>query len=69
MGELNVGLLVDQVYGARQFPESDRVEGAGDAPDALRSYVTSRITTGGETWYVMDITRLVADPAFLNAAA
>ena len=69
MGELNVGLLVDQVFGARQFPESDRVDGPGDAPDTLRAYISSRITGGTDTWYVMDISRLVADSAFLNAAA
>ena len=69
MGDLSVGLLVDQVFGARQFPQTDRTEGAGDAPDTLRAYVSSRITGGTDTWYVMDIARLVADPAFLNAAA
>lgn len=69
MGDLDVGLLVDQVFGARQFPETDRAEGPGDAPDTLRAYVSSRITGGADTWYVLDIARLVADPAFLNAAA
>ena len=68
-GDLSVGLLVDQVYGARQFAEADRSDELHDIPDALRPYVSSRMTASEESWDVLDLSRILADPAFLNAAA
>ena len=68
-GDLSVGLLVDEVFGARQFAEDDRSDDLSSTFDALRPYVTSRIVTSGETWVVLDVSRVLSDPAFLNAAA
>lgn len=68
-GDISVGLLVDQVYGARQFVNDERHEDSGDIADALRPYVTGRMTSTTESWAVLDIGRILADPTFLSAAA
>jgi twitching motility protein PilI len=68
-GDLSVGLLVDEVFGARQFSEDERSTDLGDTIDAMRPYVSSRIVTSGEPWTVLDIARVLSAPAFLNAAA
>ena len=64
-----MGLLVDQVHGARQFVNDERHEDSGDIADALRPYVSGRMTSTTESWAVLDIGRILADPTFLSAAA
>ena len=68
-GDLSVGLLVDEVFGARQFPEDDRVSELGDTADPLRPYAVGRMLSNADAWVVLDIQRVLADPNFLNAAA
>ncbi|MEM7406737.1 MAG: chemotaxis protein CheW [Pseudomonadota bacterium] len=68
-GDLAVGLLVDEVYGARQFPEDGRVSDLGETADALRPYATGRMINNADAWLVVDVGRILSDPSFLNAAA
>ena len=69
LGDLQVAFLVDQVFGAKQLPEESRTEGTGDLPGVLRPYISSSFSTHDEDWSLFDLSRVLADPEFLNAAA
>lgn len=67
-GDLQVALLVDEVFGVRQFPVDGR-EPAADVPVALAPYVDGAVPAADERWLVADLSRLLANPSFLDAAA
>jgi twitching motility protein PilI len=68
-GDLQVALLVDDVYGAKQLREDTRTEDVGAVPGVLRPYVTNRFVSATEQWSLFDVGRILSDPQFLNAAA
>jgi twitching motility protein PilI len=68
-GDLQVGLMVDDVFGAKQLPEDERTEELGNVSGVLRPYLSARFAAQTENWGVFDVMRVLSDPEFLNAAA
>jgi twitching motility protein PilI len=67
-GEWDYGLLADEIIGMRHFGPQHRLP-ALDAVDAsLRPYVLEAFLSDNQYWLVFNSTRLLTDPAFLNAA-
>lgn len=65
--EIPAGLLVDEVRGFRRFGREEMQPAGAPAP-ALTPFLTGSFERGGETWHVLDMTRLVESQAFLQAA-
>jgi twitching motility protein PilI len=65
---LVAGLLVPSVQGMRHFSINDRLASAR-MKGSLGAYVYEAFTVGGETWPVLSMQALAADPAFRSAAA
>ncbi|NKC15225.1 MAG: chemotaxis protein CheW [Gammaproteobacteria bacterium] len=68
-GELRVGMLVDTVFGAKQFLDEHWYDEAGVVPAPLALYVTGSFVSVDETWKVLNLTKLLTDRRFLDAAA
>lgn len=64
-----VGLLVDEVFGQRNFfaGEADRPQLPDDSPLSHLAHKQHR--AGSETWLELDLDRLFNDKEFLNGAA
>jgi twitching motility protein PilI len=65
---LVVGLLVPAVQGMRHFRLSDRLDNAR-MRGPLGAYVYEAFSVDGETWPVLSMPALAADPDFRSAAA
>ena len=65
--DIPAGLMVDEVRGFRRFGREEMQTANAPAP-ALAPFVTGCFERGGETWHVLDVTRLVESQAFLQAA-
>ena len=66
--ELGAGLLVDEVFGFRRFPESAR---GAPPPEQLlrcRRYLAGAFSQGESCWPVMSLAALVESPTFMHAA-
>jgi twitching motility protein PilI len=64
-----VGLLVDEVFGQRNFLEND-ASPAGLSPHSpLHGYVKRQLRSGSETWQELDLDILFTTADFLNGAA
>lgn len=63
-----VGLLVDEVFGQRQFLRNDADE--ADVPDGspLHGLVNRRHRAGSESWQELDLDTLFRTPAFLDGS-
>lgn len=64
-----VGLLVDEVFGQRNFiaQNADTPELPEDSP--LRGYVSKRHRSGSDSWQELDLDALFSTPEFLDGAA
>jgi twitching motility protein PilI len=61
------GLVVDEVFGLKHFPEEARVDAA--YPDEVfREYVSHSYRAGGYEWGLISLFTLVEAPQFLQAA-
>jgi twitching motility protein PilI len=64
-----VGLLVDEVFGQRNFVENDAHD-PDLAPDSpLHGYVKRQLRSGSESWQDLDLDILFTTADFLNGAA
>jgi twitching motility protein PilI len=64
-----VGLLVDEVFGQRNFVESDVKQLKLSANSPLRGFVKRQYRSGSETWQELDLDILFTTADFLNGAA
>lgn len=64
-----VGLLVDEVFGQRNFAIVDAGETRFDPKSPLRGYINRDFRSGKETWHELDLDVLFSTPDFLNGAA
>ena len=64
-----VGLLVDEVFGQRQFVSSEGKN--SDLPESspIKQYVQHQYRSGSDVWQELDIQKLFATAEFLNGAA
>lgn len=61
------GLVVDEVFGLKHFPEEARVDAA--CPDeSLGEFVSHSYHAGGHDWGLISLFRLVEAPQFLQTA-
>ena len=66
--ELGAGLLVDEVYGFRRFPEGERLETPPEGELRCWRYVAGAFPQGDDAWPVFDLQALAESPNFLHAA-
>ncbi len=64
-----VGLLVDEVFGQRNFMSSDASSPDSNDDNALGSLVRKQHRSGTETWQELDLGVLFSQPEFLDGAA
>lgn len=68
-GDLVTGLLVDEVFGMRQFPVEDRRWAPGDVDPALAPYVSGVFESDNEGgWLLFSMTALAEHPDFMKVA-
>jgi twitching motility protein PilI len=66
--DLVSGLLVDEVYGFRRFPDTERGETPPEGELRCRRYLDGAFDHGEETWPVFSLYTLAESPNFLLAA-
>ena len=65
-----VGLMVDEVFGQRNFPQEEADESDPDINDeSLEGFISRQFRAGKETWQELDLDVLFNTPEFLNGAA
>ena len=64
-----VGLLVDEVFGQRNFVENDAVPARLSPHSPLHGYVKRQLRSGSDTWQELDLDILFTTADFLNGAA
>ena len=64
-----VGLLVDEVFGQRNFLESDASTAREPGKSPLHGFVSRRFRSGKESWRELDLDVLFNTAEFLNGAA
>lgn len=64
-----VGLLVDEVYGQRNFMSSDAQSPDVPADSPFRGLVRKEHRAGSETWMELDLPVLFSQPEFLDGSA
>ena len=64
-----VGLLVDEVFGQRQFVNSEGKNTRLPKRSPIRSYVHKQYRSGKEVWQELDLDSLFSTAEFLNGAA
>lgn len=64
-----VGLLVDEVFGQRNFVRAEAKPAKLDENESLHAYVRKQFRAGKETWRELDLDLLFNAPEFLNGAA
>jgi twitching motility protein PilI len=62
------GLVVDDVLGMQHFPVQDYIGDVPDIPADLAPFVQGAFRREGSLWTIFSLSRLVEDPAFLQAA-
>ncbi|MEX0730465.1 MAG: chemotaxis protein CheW [Aquisalimonadaceae bacterium] len=60
------GLLVDEVFGMRQFPEADRSTAVDGVEDYIAPYVSGQFNSDGDRWFLFSMKALVENPQFLQ---
>jgi twitching motility protein PilI len=64
-----VGLLVDEVFGQRNFVETDAHPAGLGSSSPLQGYVMRQLRAGSESWQELDLDILFTTADFLNGAA
>ena len=64
-----VGLLVDEVFGQRNFNGSDAHAPELDEYSPLKGLVSKQHRSGSDSWQELDLDALFSSPAFLDGAA
>jgi chemotaxis signal transduction protein len=64
-----VGLLVDEVFGQRNFVGAEAGPAELDDSETLRDFVNKEFRAGNEVWQELDLDLLFNTPEFLNGAA
>jgi twitching motility protein PilI len=64
-----IGLLVDEVYGHRNFPEGDPVVTAQADDPQLGGFIGRKLRSGQDSWGEIDLDALFNSADFLNGAA
>lgn len=64
-----VGLLVDEVFGQRQFVSSEGKKTKLPKKSPIRNYVNKQYRSGKEVWQELDLDSLFSTAEFLNGAA
>lgn len=63
------GLLVDEVFGMRQFPDTERSVAVDGVEERIAPYITGQFNSDGERWFTFSMKALVENPLFLQVAA
>ena len=63
------GLLVDEVFGMRHFPNHEFREVGGDVEESVAPYVEGMFRSRGEQWLVFSMRTLARSPRFMKVAA
>lgn len=63
------GLLVDEVFGIRQFPDNQRSTQVDGVEPRVAPYVTGQFNDSGERWFKFSMKALVENPLFLQVTA
>lgn len=69
LGGINVGLIVDQIYGMRRMKVDDYRKSFSNVPKVLSPYVEGGFKTDEEPWLLIRPVRLLQDRQFLQVAA
>lgn len=64
-----IGLLVDEVFGQRQFVSNDGKPSGLSAKSPLHDFVQHQYRSGSDVWQELDIETLFSTSEFLNGAA
>ena len=64
----NVAVLIDELFGQRNFSEAQRVELHQDPDSRYAAFVTDAYALGDTVWHVFDMARLVRTAEFRQAA-
>ncbi|NND45583.1 MAG: purine-binding chemotaxis protein CheW [Xanthomonadales bacterium] len=64
-----VGLLVDEVFGQRNFVRNEATPAGLGEDEVLHAYVRKQFRAGKDTWGELDLDLLFNTPEFLNGAA
>ena len=64
-----IGLLVDEVFGQRQFVSNDGKPSSLEDDSPLSEFVQHQYRSGSEVWQELDIETLFSTAEFLNGAA
>ncbi len=67
-GDLFSGLLVDEVLGIQHFNKASFAPEASDVHAGLLPYVQGGFKRSDQSWHVLMLSRLVADPRYLSAS-
>lgn len=65
----SVGLLVEEVHGMRHFMDDEMVQGQTFGDSVVADYIDAEYEKDGVRWGLFNLTRLVSQPAFMQAAA
>lgn len=64
----NVAVLIDELFGQRNFSDEQRVPLLEDQDSRYASFITDAYSMGGTAWKVFDMARLVRTAEFRQAA-
>ena len=64
-----IGLLVDEVFGQRQFVSNDGKESELPKESPIKNYVQHQYRSGSDVWQELDVEKLFGAADFLNGAA
>lgn len=67
-GELNSGLLVDEVMGLRHFEPDNRVTRIRKMDTGTKAYIRGAFEQDGRTWHLFDVSSLSQNPQFYKVA-
>jgi len=65
---LVTGVLVDEVFGMRQFAKDDLESVSGDLDESLMPYVSEQFFSDDQRWLVFSMSALIANPQFMQVA-
>ena len=68
-GELNCGLLVDEVMGLRHFFEEEKLGSATDVTGKLQNFLEGAYRQGEQTWGIFSSRKLADNPRFMEVTA
>ena len=66
--DLGAGLLVDEVYGFRRFPDAERRAAPPERELRCRRFLAGAFVKGNDEWAVFSPQALVESPQFMHAA-